>query len=69
MGYREYINRRTHLMSLLERGYPGNASELASLVGISRRTFFDYLLEFKEEGYEVEYNKVEKKFKLINRVQ
>ena len=63
MSFRTYQNRRTHLLSLIEKGHPGNATILAKIVGVSRSTFYEYLLEFRLGGISIEYDKSEKKYK------
>ena len=62
MKFRIYKERRAHLLSLIEKEHPGNATTLAKKVGISRSTFYEYLQEFKIEGINVEYDKSEKKY-------
>ena len=64
MRFRKYLEKRAYLLNLIETNTYGNAVTLAYKVGISRRTFFDYLSEYREEGILIVYDKSEKKYKI-----
>jgi len=64
MRFRKYQQNKAYLLAIINRNTAGSAQTLASLVGISRRTFFEYLKDYKEEGILVTYDKVEKKYKI-----
>lgn len=62
MKFRKYQQRRDYMLDLIEKGYKGTAEDIAMRIGISRRTFFEYLHDFREEGICIEYDKSLKKY-------
>ncbi|ETN96378.1 helix-turn-helix domain-containing protein [Zhouia amylolytica] len=62
MKFRKYQQRKAFMLDLIEKGYPGSAAVMAEKIGISRRTFFEYINDFRMEGIYIVYDKSQKTF-------
>ena len=62
MNYIQQIERLQKLNKLIEQGRTGTPSELATRLGIGRRTLYDLLEAIKSLGVEIAYDRKVKTF-------
>ena len=62
MSYIEFAKRIKCLIRLIEGGNTGTAEELATRLGVSRRTIFSYIAHIEDDGYVVAYCRQRKTF-------
>ncbi|MCF8360953.1 MAG: helix-turn-helix domain-containing protein [Prolixibacteraceae bacterium] len=55
MSYSEFLMKLESLESQIKIENTGTAEELASKLGLSRRTVFNYLELLKDKGYNIEF--------------
>ena len=62
MSYIQFIDRIKRTDDLIRTGGTGSAEELASKLGVCRRTVFDYLDHIKAKGAKICYDKSKRTF-------
>lgn len=62
MSYLQFIEKLEYLKHLIEKENTGCARELACRLGISRRTLFNYLDIFKDQGNNIKFCRYRKTY-------
>lgn len=62
MAIENYFERLKRIDSLIRRQATGTPEELASKLGIAKRTLFEYLQFIKQEGAEFEYSRTRQSY-------
>jgi len=66
MSYSNYLKKMAWLIELLKQENTGCADCLSKKIGVSRRTIFRYLDEFRMKGADISFSKNKGSYKLKN---
>ena len=62
MAYSEYCRKMERMQHCIKLEHTGCADELADKLGISRRTFFNYLEILRDEGKVIKFSRNRKTY-------